>query len=258
MKVLLLFAALFLVSQQQRPASTTGQLKDFTLTVTTPQKTYLEFQPIPIVISLKNETNRPLMGHSLFNFSAAYLRLYVHRDDGLEELTRSTMIADTVGDHREFRPGEEAKKTECLMVRLGKAFPKPGKYQLTAELRSLDGTPPVFSKPFEVEIVAPEGLDAEALKFIRANSDPDYFFTGLHRRSQIIELSIVENFLALYGESAYGNDATLLLGHIQYAKRQYREARATFQKLANKPGYPFASEAAKYLQYADRELERQR
>lgn len=256
MKVLLLFAALCLVTQQ--PASRTGQLKDFTLTVTTPQRTYLEFQPIPIVISLKNETNRPLMGHTVFNFSSAYFRLYVHRDDGLEELSRSTMIADTVGDHREFRPGEEAKETECLMVRLGKAFPKPGKYRLTAELRSLDGSPSVVSKPFEVEIVAPEGLDAEALKFIRANSDPDYFFVGIHPSHKILELSMVENFVALYAETAYGNDATAMLGHIQYAKRQYREARVTFQKLANKPGYAFASDAAKFLQYIDRELERQR
>jgi hypothetical protein len=255
---LLLLAALFLVPQQ-RPASTTGQLKDFTLTVTTPQRSYLEFQPIPIVISLKNETNRPLMGHTIFDFAASYFHLFVLRDDGPHELSRSTMIADIIGDHREFRPGEEAKKTGCLQVRLSKAFPKPGKYQLTAELRSLNGSPSVSSQPFEVEIVAPQGLDAEALEFIRANGDPDYFFTGVQwgKSPPILEMSVVENFLALYAESAYGDDATLLLGELQYAKREYLKARATFQNLAKKPGYPFASDVARYLKYIDHELDRQ-
>ena len=72
--LLLLVAALFL-GPQQRPTSTTGQLKEFTLTVTTPQRSYLELQPIPVLISLKNETNRPLMGHSAFSFSTSYFHL---------------------------------------------------------------------------------------------------------------------------------------------------------------------------------------
>lgn len=249
---LLFLAALFLVPQQ-RPASTTGELKDFTLTVTTPKRSYLEFEPIPIVITLKNETNRPLMGHSVFDFSASYFHLFVHRDDGRQELSLSTLISDVIGIHREFRPGEEAKKTQCLNVRLGQAFPKLGKYQLTAELRSLDGSPSVSSQPFEVEIVAPQGLDAEALKFIRANADPDYFFTGVQRQ-KILELSVVENFLALYSETVYGNEATFVLGEIQYAKRQYRKARATFESLAKKPNYPFGSDVAAYLQLIDHEL----
>lgn len=107
-----------------------------------------------------------------------------------------------------------------------------------------------------MEIVAPQGLDAEALNFIRANSDPDYFFTGVQRGFKILELSMVKNFVGLYAETAYGNDATLMLGEIQYAKRQYQEARATFQSLAKKPGYPFASDVADYLRYIDRELVR--
>ena len=260
LSLLLLVAALFL-GPQQRPTSTTGQLKEFTLTVTTPQRSYLELQPIPVLISLKNETNRPLMGHSAFSFSTSYFHLFVLRDDGPHDLGRlSTMIADIFDSHREFRPGEEATKTECLNFRLSKAFPKPGKYQLTAQLRSLDGTPPASSQPFEVEIVAPQGLDAEALKFIRANSDPDYFFTGIQPGNsyRMLELSVVKNFLALYADSAYGNDAAFLLGTLQYAKRQYPEARATFLSLAKKPNYPFAGDVAKYLRYVDHELERQR
>ena len=69
---------------------------------------------------------------------------------------------------------------------------------------------------------------------------------------------MVENFLALYADSAYGNDATFLLGQLQYAKREYLKARATFRSLAQKPGYPFASDVAAYLRYIDHELERQR
>ena len=255
----LLIVALFLVPQQ-RPASTTGQLKDFTLTVTTPQRSYLELEPIPIVITLKNETNRPLMGHSLFYFDASYFHLFVHREDGTHDLGGlSTYIADYNATHREFRPGEEAKKTQCLDVRLSKAFPKPGKYKLTAELRSLDGSPAVSSQPFEVEIVAPQGVEAEALKFIRTNGDPDYFFTGIqrHRRPAIMEPSVVENFLALYGDTAYADDATYLLGEIQFAKREYLKARTIFQGLAKQPDYPFAGDVAQFLQLIDRELDKQ-
>jgi TolA-binding protein len=66
---------------------------------------------------------------------------------------------------------------------------------------------------------------------------------------------VVENFPALYAESTYGNDATFLLGELQYAKRKYLKARATLESLAKKPGYPLASDVAQLLRYIDRELE---
>jgi len=75
----LLLTALFIVALHSpgRSASISEQFQDFTLTLETPKARYLELQPIPIVITLKNETNEPLVGHKGLEFGTGYLQLFV-------------------------------------------------------------------------------------------------------------------------------------------------------------------------------------
>jgi|GEM_PF-3594613 len=246
--VLLLAAVLIVGLDSARlSAQPSGQFQDFSLVLETPQARYLELQPIPFVITLKNDTQTPIVGHNVLEFGASFLHLYIDRSDGLQEIRVSMLTLDVYAEPRVFKPGEQIKKTAGLNFRLNTVFPKPGTYRLHVRLRSLDGKDSVSSKPMELEIVQPDGLDAQALQFIRDHSEPAYFFTGIRAVKNPEQLQVLENFVAVYGESSYGDDASLALGEVQFAIRDYQKARTTLEKLSKKSNYAFATTVAEYL-----------
>lgn len=245
--VLLLAAVLIIGLDSAKLSAQPGQLHEFSLVLETPKSRYLELQPIPLVITLKNDTQTPLTGHTVLEFGTGFLRLYIDRSDGPEEIRVSTLILDVYANPRVFQPGEQIKRTAALNYRLDKVFPKPGAYRLHVRLTSLDGQDSVSSKPMEVEIVQPNGPDAQALQFIRDHSEPAYFFTGIQAVKNPEQLQVLENFVAVYGESSYADDASLALGEVQFATRDYEKARKTFEKLSKKTNYAFAATVSEFL-----------
>ena len=251
---LLLLAVVFMIGPDSGGVSAqpSGRFQDFTLVLETPKTQYFELQPIPLVITLKNATQTPLTGHIVLEFGASFLHLYVDRPDGPQEVPVSTMTLDVFAQPRVFQPGEQIKRTTVLNFRLNKTFPTPGTYRLHLRLISLDGMDSVSSKPVEVEIVKPDGPDAQALQFIRDRSNPDYFFTGIHAVKYPEQLQVLENFVAVYADSSYGDDASFALGEVQFGKRDYQKARTTFEKLLKKTNYVFAAEVSDYLKMIER------
>ena len=257
-KYFLLLSAIFIVALYApgRSASISGQFQDFTLTLATPKAQYLELQPIPLVITLKNETEAPLVGHNALEFGSGFLQLYVDRGDGPQEISVSPFTKTIFAPPREFKPGEEVQKLERLSFKLNKVFPQPGSYRLHVRLNSHDGKESVSSKAIEVQIVEPDGLDAHALKFIRDYSDPAYFFTGIRAVKNPEQQQALENFVAIYGQSTYADEAAFALGEVQYARRDYQKARKSFEKLSKKSDYASAGEATEYLKQIEREEKR--
>ncbi len=129
---------------------------------------------------------------------------------------------------------------------------------MTARLISSDGKESVSSKPLEVEIVQPEGLDAQALEFIRAYDEPAYFFTGFRLLQDHAKSQVLENFVAVYGQSAYADEAAFLLGQVQLAKGEYQKARTHFERLSKKSDFTFAGQASDYINRIDREQKKGR
>jgi hypothetical protein len=245
----LLPAAVFMIGLGSAKvlAQTAGQFQDFTLVLETPQTKYVEFQPIPLVITLKNATQKPLVGHSVLEFGASYLHLYIDTPDGPKEVPSSLMTLDVYGSARVFQPGEQIKETASLNFRLDKTFPNPGTYRLHVRFKSLDYKDTVTSKPIDLEIVKPDGLDAQALQFIRDHSDTTYFFTGRRAVKDAEQLKVLETFVAEYGDSSYGDDALFTLAEVQFALRDHAKARTNFEKLLKKPDYVFAAEVSDFL-----------
>lgn len=248
-KHVLLLAAVFMMglASARVSAQTSGQFQDFTLVLETPKTRYLELQPIPLVITFKNDTPKPLVGHPVVEFGASYLHLYIDHPDGPQRVPVSRFTLDVYASPRVFQPGEQIKRTEALNFRLDKVFPTPGTYRLHLQLLSLDHKDSVWSKPLELQIVKPEGTDAQALQFIRDHSYPTYFFTGISAVKNPEQLRVLENFVALYGDSSYGDDASFALADVQFALRDYQKARTTFEKLLKKPNYAFAAEVSDFL-----------
>src|SRR5262245_8408521 len=181
LQVVLTVAAVFIVAGNDSvvSASSPGRFEDFTLSLTTPKKSYVELEPIPIVVTLRNDTQESLLGHHVLDFGCGYVHISVTSNDGPREIQQLSLLLKLCGAApRGFVPGEEVKRLERLNLKLNEIFPKPGKYKLTARLNSSDGKETVSSKPMEVEIAEPIGLDAQALQFIRTYDDPAFFLTG--------------------------------------------------------------------------------
>jgi hypothetical protein len=250
-----LVAVLFIVGWNYagRSTPTTGKFQDLTLTVATPRTRYLEVEPIPIVVSLKNETEMSIVGHRALGFDSGYLRLDVTRNGEPHEIGQLSLSQKLVeAQTHEFKPGDEVKRMERLNLKLNEVFPVPGTYELTARLSSGDGKETISSKPISVEIAKPIGLDAQALKFIRANDEPAFFFTGAQVINHPEKLQTLEHFVLVFGQSAYGDEASLLLGKAQFAKGENQKARAQFERLSKKSDFAFAGEASEYLKRVDR------
>lgn len=251
----LVVVVLFIVGWNYAGRSTpsTGKFQDLTLTVATPRTRYVELEPIPIVVTLKNETEMSIVGHGALGFDSGYLRLYVTRNDGPHEIGQLSISQKLVeAQTHEFKPGDEVKRMERLNIRLNEVFPVPGTYELTARLSSGDGKETISSKPILVEIAEPIGLDAQALEFIRANDEPAFFFTGARVINQPKNLQTLEHFVVVFGQSAYGDEASLLLAKAQFAQGENQRARAQFERLSKKTDFAFAGEAAEYLKRVDR------
>lgn len=250
--VAFILATIAIWGREQSAAQDTGFSK-LTLTMTTSKAKYVELEPIPIVLTLRNETNEPVVGHTVLEFTSGYVQLYVAREHGPQQVKLSLGKKLIRPQPRELKPGDTAEVMDTLNLKLDEVFPKPGTYQLQARLLSSDGKETISSKPVEVEIAQPEGMDAQALEYIRANGEPGYFFTGSGVMWKPEKLQRLENFVAIFGESAYGNDATLLLGQVHTAKREYDKARKLFEKLSKKPDVAIAKKASEYLKRIERE-----
>ena len=243
--LIFVLAATFTGSAQS-PASLRTQFEKFTLTIATPKSKYVELEPIPIIVTLKNETDEPLVGHTVFMFGSGYVRLYIIRDDGRHEVKPLTLLRALIYPNpREFVPGQEASDTELLDVALNKLFPKPGTYQLQAKMMYRTGS--VWSRPIDVQVVEAEGDDAEALGFIRASKKPEYFFTGTDLVRNSENADRLKTFVAVYGDTVYGDYATHKLAQLYHAKREYESARPLLEMLSKKKTYAFAEDAAQYL-----------
>ena len=253
LRYFLLPAALFTLAlhSSQTFAQVSGKFEDFTLTLTTPKTKYIQLQPIPIAITLKNETNGPLVGHNGLEFGTSFLHLYSTVYSGRFEIPVTLMKKYLVVSPREFRPGEQIEKTERLTYQLNRAFPDPGIYRVHALFLSHDGKESIVSKSVEVEIVPPEGLDAQALQFIRDHSEPAYFFTGVRAVKNPAQLQVLEKFVAVYGESSYGDEASFTLAEVQFAMRDYEKSRKIFERLSKNSDRTLAAEAAHFLKLID-------
>src|SRR5262245_47257364 len=159
-RYLLPLALLFIVVPQSpgSPTQDTGDFQKFTLALETPKKKYVEIQPIPIVVTLRNDTDAVLVGHGSIGFNSGYLQLSVDAGDGPRELGQlSLAISNVASSPREFKPGEQVTITDRLNLKLNEVFPRPGTYKLQARLMSSDRKESVSSKPLEIEIVRAVG-----------------------------------------------------------------------------------------------------
>lgn len=154
-----------------------------------------------------------------------------------------------------IKPGEAFPLKQLIDIDLDKIFPYPGEFQLQAELLDVDGKKTIKSNHLRVRIIEPAGLDRQALDFIKNNSNPSYFLNGYERIVNKKPLSILEEFVSRFSETAYGNYAAFQLGEVYLSKKDYEKAIKHLEKLAKKSDFVFAERVEDYLDKAKEKIE---
>jgi hypothetical protein len=125
-------------------------------------------------------------------------------------------------------------------------FRKAGKYQIQFILYSLNApNNEITSNLIEITIEEPTGINKEAFEFISKYNGVTTFNWVWEEKNGI---ALLEEFVAKYAQSIYGEKAILYLGNIYKAKDQLEKAQIEFEKIKSSENKLVADEASKALQ----------
>lgn len=251
--VVLLATALFSIS---RPAATqqpheSKRVLDFTnltLEVASTKQKFILLEPVPIILTLSNKTSQQVLGHDALGFNDNRVDLFVTRDGNerrqIQQLSPYATKTDV--DSKMIAPGKRIQAKELLTIDLAKIFPEPGTYQLEAVLHDADWKLQITSSPRTLQISAPEGNDVAAYGYLK-QLKLSRFLNGSGLSHYAEEREALEEFVTTYGDSTYGDYATLLSGSMHFSKKDYQKALLRLSKLAAKPDFYLADKVKEYL-----------
>jgi hypothetical protein len=249
--LLLILASSALHGSPRKPlAGASGSdFSDLTLRVTSTKEEFVQLEPIPIVLSVSNETKEPIIGHSALSFASNFVKLLVTNDVGetYQISNLSPLTSGTFAAPRAINPGEKLEVQEVLAFQLDKNFSRPGKYRLQAVLYDGKRQREIKSNAIEIQILAPEGASLEALKYIQKLGAASYFFSGAGFPSREKARAALEQFAVRYTTTAYADYAAYLLGELYFYDEDYQRAQDQFGKVVNKSNSVLSDKSATYL-----------
>ncbi len=233
------------VAQDAAPS----EFSKLTLRIESKDKKYLKLEPVPLTVSLANDTGKQIQGHTALQFSSNHIELFVGPDGGamtkVEEL--SPIKAHVWVVTKPIKPGEVHTTQELLTLNLGELFPSAGKYKLQAVLHDAEWEQEVRSNTITIHIEEPAGVDAAAHSFIQNSGQASYFFTGVELAKDQRALNMMEVFASDFGASRYVDYADYLLGQSYLAKGERHRAKEKFMRLERKSGFVYSDKVKEYL-----------
>lgn len=221
-----------------------------TLTTATPKEEYLLLEPIPITLTVSNETQRPILGHTALEFTNKFVELLVTKESGETRKAHDQSVFSILSPREPTRliaPGERHQVDQTLLLHLGEDFPRAGTYKIQAVLKDVLGNEQIQSNFITIRIVEPRGRDRAALQYIAASRNASNFFTGVGFSNSEESRRVWEDFVASFGESQYGDHAAFKLGEFYFARRDYVKALRHFDKLSKKDRFVFVERVREYL-----------
>lgn len=221
-----------------------------TLKISSTKEEFAQLEPIPMIFNLRNETTRPIVGHAALELPSNFIKLFIAEANGemheIQDL--SPLTGNTAASQREISPGENLESKQVLAFYLDKSFPRPGSYQIQAKLYDASLTNEIKSNLITIRVLRPDGLALKALKSIKSLGASSYFFSGVGFSSKEQERAALEDFIAKFGGTVYGDYAAFSLGELYFYDKQYEQASKQFRVLEKKTDFVFSHKAKKYLE----------
>jgi hypothetical protein len=221
-----------------------------TLKISSTKEEFAQLEPIPMIFNLRNETTRPIVGHSALELSSNFVKLFMIEDDGEphEIQNLSPLTGNTAASSRPISPGENLESKQVSAFYLDKSFPRPGSYQIQAKLYDASLTNEIKSNLLTIRVHRPSGLTLKALKVIKSLGASSYFFSGVGFSSKEHELAALEDFTAKFGGTVYGDYAAFSLGELYFYDKNYEQASKQLSILEKKTDFVFREKARTYLE----------
>jgi hypothetical protein len=234
--------------QQANPPDMQGRFSELTLTLSSTKANFVQLEPIPFIISLQNQTDKPIMGHKALDFSLNHVEVYTRNQQ--EETTRVpdlSLIRNLLVVHdNPILPDQGYSTTQLLELDLARVFPQTGTYQLKVVIGNANWSETVESNYITVNILAPQGIDRKAFDYIKKSSYAEFLY-GADVTNDAKYRQELEQFASKFSESVYGNYATFLLAKYYFYSGQNEKAYERFDRLAKKPNFVYAEKVREYL-----------
>lgn len=249
---LLLFGCISLLASPYLQSSTQAA-SDFsllTLEMSSTKDVFVRLEPVPVIVTLTNTTDKPVLGHRALKFSQGQVELRITTVDGVEKPVNnlSPIRKEIHINPNAIAPGESITAKELITLNLDELFPQAGRYKLRAILKSADRKEKVESKPITINVFEPVGADAEAFDFIKRRRKSATFFTGVGLVRDVRAQADLKEFVAKFGSTAYGDYATFLLGETLFVQGNDAEAVKQLDKISGKSDFILSDKAKNYLE----------
>jgi len=233
-------------SSASRASAQSGEgFSKLTLKMQSTKDRFVLLEPVPLILTLKNETAEPIEGHSAIEISQNYIKLFV-KDAGNEtrQIKEVSLNRKLVGASVQMlEPGKEYQSKQILSLNLDELFPRPGTYRLHATLINNNGKKEIKSNTITIHVLEPEGIDQQAFEYIKEKGTPATFFSAVNLPNSKNTPDVVEEFVYNYSGSVYGDYATFLLGEFYFGNKDYAKAQEKFSKIAGRSDFILADKA---------------
>src|SRR3989442_5149768 len=113
-------------------------LANLTLELAAAKNQFVQLEPIPVVITLQNDTWGFIRAHEALGFDSNLIDLFVGVEgQPMKKIEDQSVTRDAVASPKRFYPGERRQQAETLTFGLDRMFPQPGHYRMQAVLRSI-------------------------------------------------------------------------------------------------------------------------
>ncbi len=239
------------------------------LTLRASQGEYVMGEPIAVYAELANPHPVPVEGHNAFGWYADGGRYWYL---GAENTLPIKLCADGRRFDPRYRPyrlpymdgglGEVTLlgpgfKRVAKMLLVGhdgdpEALLFSGELKMQVEFHHMKCGEKIASNPLCVTLRAPQGDDAEALRWLRAREWIACLgYAGVPRNAQGLpdekQIAALKSFLEKHGKTVYGPHAHFLLGRMHFFRKEYRQAIDAFQLLVERHPNACIADDALYL-----------
>lgn len=244
----------FVVFGQQNNQNNTRPFSELTFVVTPERDAFLPMEPIVLRLTLINNTNSPVLGHTDIDFNSGYVDLYVSDGQGnrIEIGSLPTRRVSRMPNKDKLIPPNQKTEVTDVFYTLHRYFPETGTYTFEMELRGIKSEQKVKAAPFNINIVNPTGRDRAAYNFLKTKKVPMFFFYG--QGSAESELfKHFENIANQFGDTDYGDYATWVVANTSRFRGDKVKAKQMLKRLQSRPNFVFKEKVKELLEELEEE-----
>lgn len=179
--VIILLLNLFAYSWQIKNGKSINISNTLTLNVITSKSDFLPFEPIPMTISLENNTPKSIIGNPTIKFERNYIEVLVTNETGekreISQLSAELCKCELAKD-KLIESGQKYTSQEVLF-NFHQAFSEIGKYQIQFFLKNEKKEIYIKSKLIPINVIEPVGDNLIAYNAIKDDiTQNSFFFNG--------------------------------------------------------------------------------